>query len=211
MRLEQFRPAKSRIIIGGEYHYLAPFSLGKMVDLAQFYGIPDKVDLAVGIIQSDSVSGLDNILRLLYFFLEDQDNFPAFCKFKKTMMDELSSGKSIAEYHAVLMENIANAQPIYDRDDLERIDTESRRLDKKSPNPDWSELYKRYASVIPCTIDQFYGLTMRQVFAAFKSGPSKPGQPSKVKSKFSKSEDDFFTKQAKRDLYTWRPKAKTNS
>jgi hypothetical protein len=204
LKLEEFRPPKSYIVVGGEIYYLTPFSLGAMVNLGSAYDRRVDIDHSIERFINDLDASLDRLYSLVYFFLEDKDDFPSFCIFKKAIEQENVKG-----IHAAMIENIVNSQPIREIVENDQSKSTANRSTQQDEPVDWCSLYLRYCAIVPCTIDQFYDLTMRQVFAVF-SAHNKRLNPAK-KPVFSKTEDEYLSDIAQRELEEWRQKVEKNS
>ena len=196
MNLEDFRPAKTFIVVGDEIYYLTPFTLERTVALCAELQVED---LNEAIKNFD----LDQIYGLIYFFLEDKDYFPSLCHFKNLLLEE-----SLSELYRALSNNFLNSQPIYGSDEIEVIQEELKTDSEQDP-ADWVQIYVAYAKHIPCCIDEFYDLTARLVYAVLNTINKKP-KPSPKKSVFGLKLDREFTDIAKKDLEQW-PNLKKNS
>jgi hypothetical protein len=212
MKLEELRPPKSFVLIEQEVFYLTPFSLNNMINLGAAYSRGAPPSEVANQVIDEAHQSMENLYKLIYYFLEDKDTYPTYHHFKKA----ITPVKPRFLLNA-LQENIANSQPIYTKEDRENIELENKRIELTggATENNWAKFFVLYATEIPITIDQFYDLTMRQIFAvlkeiANKKRPVKESSFTPNPSRIPEETQNQLDELAKQDLEQWQSNQKKN-
>jgi len=171
----ELRPNPVEIVLNGEVFELSPFSLSEMVYFGSTYG-HGNVELGIkylhSVLSKPEVPA-DLICSITHHMLVDPDTYPSICMFKVGVKGTSDKPKPIEEvtktishfYHAI-KKNIENSQPIID-DSKSTEDNESKTgKTGQSENLviNWASIYVEIASVIKYTIEEFYKMTLRQIY-----------------------------------------------
>jgi len=226
----EFNPPKIPVLIDGMVHYLVPFSLGKMTEIGARYS--ESGNSVEGIQSLKFIENSDIVLEVLWDLLEDKDLIPSSCQLKKMAENDYETLSNLSK---ALTIHINNSQPVFtqeDRDNLKQKNIEElQEIDNaKNSSIDWVNIYVIIAREIPYTIEQFYNLTQRQIFAILKrinkvkheeelkhlaelkliasfhgvKMKLKTETNGKLKSSFNKSTDDLLTDRLKNRIKSGR-------
>lgn len=178
----ELQPAPVEVVLNGETFELSPFSLKEMVYFGSVYGSRDNPETGIKFLHDTLKKKevpFDLIVDITYRLLKDKDSYPSPCKLKSAIRGTKKKPRPIKDvteiinhlYNAIVL-NINNSQPIKDDEIEELFNSEDSKItsedSKEIPKSlNWTSVYVQVANVISRTLEEFYNLTLRQIWGIY--------------------------------------------